>query len=76
MRRKERVEPARLREEHGEAYDRYFEAVPDLFPTLSPYKDYTPAKWSVERMIRNKEYAMVIGLAGVTAFLLWRALTS
>jgi len=50
--------------------------VPGLFPTLSPYKDYTPAKWSVERMMRNKEYAMVIGLAGITAFLLWRALTS
>jgi len=76
MRRKERVEPARLREEHGEAYDRYFEAVPGLFPTLRPYKDYTPAKWSADRMIRNKEYAMVIGLAGITAFLLWRALTS
>jgi protein-S-isoprenylcysteine O-methyltransferase Ste14 len=75
MRRKEKVEPARLREEHGEAYDRYFEAVPTLFPTLRPYKDFTPASWSMERMMRNKEYAMVIGLAGITAYLLWRALT-
>jgi protein-S-isoprenylcysteine O-methyltransferase Ste14 len=75
MRRKEKVEPARLREEHGEAYDRYFEAVPALFPTLRPYKDFTPASWSMERMMRNKEYAMVIGLAGITAYLLWRALT-
>jgi len=75
MRRKEEVEPARLREEHGEAYDRYFEAVPALFPTFQPYADYTPASWSAERMIRNKEYAMVIGLAGITAYLLWRALT-
>jgi len=74
MRRKERVEPARLREEHGEAYDRYFEAVPALFPTLSPYQDFTPASWSVERMMRNREYWMVIGLLGVTAYLLWRAL--
>jgi hypothetical protein len=29
----------------------------------------------MERMMRNKEYAMVIGLAGITAYLLWRALT-
>jgi len=74
MRRKEEVEPARLREEHGEAYDRYFEAVPALFPTFQPYADFTSASWSAERMIRNKEYAMVIGLAGITAYLLWRAL--
>jgi protein-S-isoprenylcysteine O-methyltransferase Ste14 len=74
MRRKERVEPARLREEHGEAYERYFEAVPALFPTLRPYQDYTPASWSVERMLRNREYWMVIGLLGVAAYLLWRAL--
>jgi len=74
MRRKERVEPARLREEHGDAYDRYFKAVPALFPTLTPYADYTPAAWSVERMKRNREYWMVIGLLGVSAYLLWRAL--
>jgi hypothetical protein len=74
MRRKERVEPARLREEHGEAYDRYFEAVPALFPTFRPFRDYTPASWSVERMMRNREYWMVIGLLGVSAYLLWRAL--
>jgi len=74
MRRKERVEPARLREEHGEAYDRYFEAVPALFPTFRPYRDFTPSAWSVERMRRNREYWMVIGLAGVTAYLLCKAL--
>jgi len=76
MRRKEKVEPARLREEHGEAYDRYFESVPALFPTIHPYRDFTPSSWSVERMMRNREYWMVIGLAGVIAFLLWRALAS
>ena len=74
MRRKERVEPARLRAEHGDAYDRYFEAVPALFPTLRPYRDFTPASWSVERMKRNREYWMVIGLLGVSAYLLWRSL--
>jgi protein-S-isoprenylcysteine O-methyltransferase Ste14 len=76
MRRKERVEPARLRNEHGEAYDRYFAAVPALFPTFRPYRDYTPASWSLTRMLRNREYWMVFGLLGVTAYLLWRALTS
>jgi hypothetical protein len=28
----------------------------------------------VERMMRNREYWMVIGLLGVSAYLLWRAL--
>jgi protein-S-isoprenylcysteine O-methyltransferase Ste14 len=74
MRRKERVEPARLRAEHGEAYERYFRAVPALFPTLRPYRDFTPARWSSARMVHNREYFMVIGLLGITAYLLWRAL--
>jgi protein-S-isoprenylcysteine O-methyltransferase Ste14 len=74
MRRKERVEPARLRQEHGEAYDRYFKAVPALFPTFTPYADYTPAAWSAQRMKRNREYWMVIGLLAVSAYLLWQAL--
>jgi protein-S-isoprenylcysteine O-methyltransferase Ste14 len=74
MRRKERVEPARLREEHGETYDRYFAAVPALFPTLRPYKDATPAKWSMERMLRNREYWMVIGLLLLSAYELTKAL--
>lgn len=76
MRRKERVEPARLREEHGEAYDRYFKAVPALFPTMTPYKDFTPAEWSAARMKRNREYWMVIGLLAVSGYLLWQALQS
>ena len=74
MRRKERVEPARLREEHGETYDRYFAAVPALFPTFRPYKDATPAKWSMERMLRNREYWMVIGLLLLSAYELTKAL--
>ena len=73
MRRKEKVEPARLREEHGEAYDKYFEAVPALFPTFRPYQHATPAKWSMERMLRNREYWMVIGLLVLTAYELSRA---
>ncbi len=74
MRRKERVEPARLREEHGEVYDQYFSAVPALFPAFHPYEDATPAKWSMQRMMRNREYWMVIGLLLVAAYLLRQAL--
>lgn len=73
MRRKERVEPARLREIHGAAYDRYFAAVPALFPTLRPYPDPSGGRWSGHRMARNKEYWMLVGLALVAAFLAWRA---
>ena len=30
----------------------------------------------VERMMRNREYWMVIGLLGITAYLLWQALSA
>jgi protein-S-isoprenylcysteine O-methyltransferase Ste14 len=73
LRRKERVEPARLRETHGEAYEPYFEAVPALFPTFNPYPEGISSGWSSDRMLRNREHWMVIGLAVVTLFLLWRA---
>jgi len=73
MRRKERVEPARLREHHGEPYDRYFEAVPALFPALKPYAAGASTGWSSEYMLRNREQWMVIGLGAISLFLLWRA---
>ena len=73
FRRKERVEPARLREVHGEAYERYFRAVPALFPTLEPYPEGASIGWSSERMLRNREHWMVVGLALLTLFMLWRA---
>jgi len=76
LRRKERVEPARLRRFHGEAYERYFEAVPALFPALRPYDgEGTRGSWKVQRMLRNREYLMVLGLTLATGFLLWRALS-
>ncbi len=71
--RKERIEPARLREEHGEPFDRYLAAVPALFPKLPGYADASPGRWQFERMVRNKEYWMVIGLAAITIFLWFRA---
>ena len=73
FRRKERVEPARLREWHGEAYERYFEAVPALFPSLKPYAGGSSSGWSSERMLRNREQWMVVGLLAASLFLLWRA---
>lgn len=73
LRRKERVEPARLREFHGEAFERYHRAVPALFPTLQPYSGGSPGVWSSTRMLRNREHWMVVGLLAVSLFLLWRA---
>jgi len=73
MRRKERVEPARLREHHGEPYDRYFKAVPALFPSLRPYPDGASTGWSSDHMLRNREHWMVIGLLAISLFMLWRA---
>ena len=73
MPRKERVEPARLRAVHGEAYDRYFKAVPALLPTVKPYASASNLGWSSDRMIRNREVWMVAGLVAITLFLLWRS---
>jgi len=73
MPRKERVEPARLRAVHGEAYDRYFKAVPALLPTLKPYASASNLGWSSDRMIRNREVWMVAGILAITLFLLWRS---
>jgi len=71
--RKERVEPARLRETHGEPYERYFRAVPALLPTLRPYSEGASSGWSSERMLRNREHWMVLVLAGVALLMLWFA---
>jgi protein-S-isoprenylcysteine O-methyltransferase Ste14 len=73
MPRKERVEPARLRAVHGDAYDRYFKAVPALLPTLKPYASASNLGWSSDRMIRNREAWMVVGIIAITLFLLWRS---
>ena len=73
MPRKERIEPARLREQHGEAYDRYFRAVPALFPTLKPYPHASNLGWSSDRMLRNREVWMLVGLIIVTGVLLKKA---
>ena len=71
--RKERVEPARLAEVHGTAFERYLRAVPALFPTTRPYPDAGVSGWSSDRMLRNREHYMVVGIVAVTLFLLWKA---
>lgn len=73
LRRKERVEPERLREFHGESYERYFRAVPALFPTFRPYPEGASSGWSSERMLRNREHWMVVALLVITLVLLWIA---
>ena len=73
MPRKERVEPARLRAVHGETYDRYFKAVPALIPTFKPYPNASNLGWSSDRMFRNREVWMVIGILAISVFLLYRA---
>ncbi len=71
--RKERVEPARLREVHGEAFERYHRAVPALFPSPRPFPDASGLGWSSDRMFRNREHWMVVGILAITLLLLWRA---
>jgi len=71
LRRKEKTEPARLRSYHGDPYDRYFAAVPALFPTFRAYEDSSDGSWARERFLRNREHWMVIGLTLATVFLLW-----
>ncbi len=71
--RKERVEPARLREFHGHAYSDYFRSVPALFPTGSTYANGSERRWSRHRFIGNREHWMVIGLTLVLVMFCWRA---
>ncbi len=72
--RKERVEPARLLEHHGEAYRRYHDAVPALFPLRRPFRGADrERRWSWARMARNREHWMLAGLIAVVAVMSWRA---
>lgn len=70
--RKERVEPARLLRLHGETFEKYHREVPALFPSLHPYAGSAGQRWSRQRMLRNREHLMVVGLTLATLLLLWR----
>jgi len=75
MPRKERIECERLRQTHGEAYRRYEQAVPALFPRLTPYRVAGPAGggWRWSRFNRNREYMMLLLEAGLVALFAVRA---
>jgi protein-S-isoprenylcysteine O-methyltransferase Ste14 len=60
--RKIRVEGARLARLHGEAWSAYFQEMPILFPRLTRYHASVAAPWRTERMMRNREYLMVLGV--------------
>lgn len=71
--RKESVEPARLREAHGDLYEAYFNAVPALFPRWSPWPDASNDGWHSSRLLRNREHWMVLAVTAITWLLMWRA---
>ncbi len=71
--RKERVEPARLHELHGEPFERYRRDVPSLLPLCGAWRHGSTDAWSLSRALVNREHWMVVGLAAVLAFLLWRS---
>lgn len=58
-----RVEASTLAEMFGEEYRRYAEAVPLLFPRLSPYKTEAGAtKFDADLYMRYREYRAALGL--------------
>jgi protein-S-isoprenylcysteine O-methyltransferase Ste14 len=73
MPRKERVEPARLREYHGEAYVRYQQAVGSIVPNFFRRYDQRNGSWGWAQYDRLKEYNWVIGYVLVFAALGLRA---
>jgi protein-S-isoprenylcysteine O-methyltransferase Ste14 len=60
--RKVRVEGARLARLHGETWSAYFQEMPILLPRWKPYARSVAAPWRSERMMRNREYLMVLGV--------------
>jgi protein-S-isoprenylcysteine O-methyltransferase Ste14 len=71
MPRKERVEPARLEQLHGEAYRRYRAAVNSILPNFRRY-DERRGRWEWSRFGKNEEALMVIFLSAFFAVLAWK----
>lgn len=70
--RKERVEPARLEETHGEPFREYFRAVPAIFPALRPYAKRA-GSWKWANFGKNEEILMVVSLTVFFAVLFWQS---
>jgi protein-S-isoprenylcysteine O-methyltransferase Ste14 len=70
--RKEKTEPRRLEQVHGEPYRHYFEAVPAIFPRLTPY-DRPRGGWKWANFGKNEEILMVISLTAFFAVVAWRS---
>ena len=73
MRRKERVEPARLLALHGEAYRDYRRAVPALFPRLTPWSGARASPWRASRVRQNRELLTAFGVLALLLLLAVRA---
>lgn len=72
MPRKERTEPKRLEQIHGEPFRRYFEAVPAILPRVSRYDDRRGA-WRWANFGKNEEILMVVSLTVFFVVLLLRS---
>jgi len=68
MPRKERVEPARLEQIHGEPYRRYRAAVNSILPNFRRYDDRR-GRWAWSHFGKNEEILMVIFLSAFFAVL-------
>jgi len=66
--RKLRVEGGRLERIHGDAYVRWRDSVPILFPSLRAYPGGTD-RWSFGQMVRNQEPLVLLGLVAAFAWL-------
>lgn len=73
MPRKERVEPARLREYHGDAYTRYQAAVGSIVPNFFRRYDVRNGAWGWAQYHRLREYNWVAGYVIVFTLLGLRA---
>ena len=75
--RKERSESSRLAQLYGDGFTAYHDAVPALFPSLSPWRPAEPSaglgdpelRWSLERYAENNEFGTLLALlVGLLAF--------
>ncbi|MDH4017684.1 MAG: hypothetical protein OEV20_10115 [Actinomycetota bacterium] len=70
--RKERIEASRLADLYGEAFERYREAVPALWPTRPAYASGDAARWSWSRYDANNELGTLLAcLAGFALVGIW-----